>query len=69
MEIEVGTFWKYRDSWTRSLYEVIELHEDGVIMKLTYGTRTFNVFRSCDYVKNNLMLASIDDVIADHPIL
>ena len=65
----IGSFWRYEDAWTRALYEVLEEQEDGVIMKLTYGARTFNVFRSYDYVKKNLILASIDDVIADHPIL
>ena len=58
VDISVGSFWRYKDAWARALYEVLEEQEDGVIMKLTYGTRTFNVFRSYDYVKNNLIPGS-----------
>lgn len=69
MNIEVGTFWKYNAEWAKSLYEVLEVQEDGVIMKLTYNGRSDNCFCSFKFIENGLVQVTADDVIADHPIL
>jgi hypothetical protein len=71
MKVEVGTFWKYRAPWSKTLHELVEDKPEmhGVIMQVTHNGRTGNCFCSYLYLKNNLVQVSIDDVTADHPIL
>ena len=53
MNIAVGSIWKYKDHWSTSRYEVLEVQDDGVIMRLTH--RGGNTFCGFAFIQNNLM--------------
>jgi hypothetical protein len=55
MNIEVGSIWRYNAAWAQSRYEVVEIHEDGVIMRITYNGRSDNVFCSFRFIENGLV--------------
>ena len=58
MNIEVGSIWKYKDRWSTSRYEVLEVQDDGVIMQRTTRGIGSNTFCGFAFIQNNLVQVS-----------